>query len=578
MAGAIPAALGRIFISYRREDTAYPAGWLYDRLTDRFAKGQVFKDIDSIKLGDDFVAVITTAVGSCDVLLALIGHEWLTVTDEHGRRRLDDPDDFVRLEIEAALARNVRVIPILVEGARMPRAVELPPSLAGLVRRQALELSPSRFEFDTGRLLKVLDDTLAEAQAQREAQAQHADAGRAAPGVSSVAPSEVSAGQPTAPPPPPRRRVFDQVLLLRRRPLLLGAGTAAVALVVVLLFKLFGGDEPPDRPLSVRGELATAGAVNSYPFPGRQGEQVYLDVQECASDGTLTWTLTAPDKEALFKDESLCIRGSVYDKGLLILPQKGNYQLTVRGDAAGSYRLQLWSVPAAQQFRVEIGDVIKQDRPTKGAGNIESPGAQDQYTFPAGEGQEVYLDVQECASDSSLTWKLLDADEQVVFEEESLCIRGSVYDKGLVTLPQKGDYQLTVQGSGDAAGSYHLKLWSVPTPQEFSLEIGGIVKQDRPTKGAGNIESPGAQDQYTFPARQGQQVNLDVQECASDGTLTWRLLGPDEEAVFEDESFCIRGSLFDKELLTLPQKGDYQLTVQGSGDATGTYRVKMQGR
>jgi len=91
MAGAIPAASGRIFISYRRQDTAYPAGWLYDRLTDRFADGQVFKDIDSIKLGDDFAEVITAAVGSCDVLLALIGNDWLTITDEDGRRRLDDP-------------------------------------------------------------------------------------------------------------------------------------------------------------------------------------------------------------------------------------------------------------------------------------------------------------------------------------------------------------------------------------------------------------------------------------------------------------------------------------------------------
>src|SRR6266508_465733 len=280
MAGPIPAASGRIFISYRREDTAYPAGWLYDRLADRFADGQVFKDVDSIKLGDDFVQVLTAAVGSCDVLLALIGDRWL----------------------------------------------------------------------------KVLDDTLAEAQAQREfdaqaqqeAQAKHAGARRAVRGRSGATPSEVSAaGQPTAPPPPPRRHLFDQVLLLRRRPVLLGAGVAAVALVVVLLLKLFGGGEPPDRPLSVRGELSTAGAVNSYPFTGRQGEQVYLDVQECASDGTLTWTLTtpAPDEEALFKEESLCIRGSLYDKGLLTLPQEGSYKLTVQGygDATGTYRVKLQS-------------------------------------------------------------------------------------------------------------------------------------------------------------------------------------------------------------------------------------------
>ena len=85
VAGPIPAASGRVFISYRREETAYPAGWLFDRLADRYGRGQIFKDIDSIELGDDFVEVITTAVGSCDVLLALIGDQWLTITDEDGR-------------------------------------------------------------------------------------------------------------------------------------------------------------------------------------------------------------------------------------------------------------------------------------------------------------------------------------------------------------------------------------------------------------------------------------------------------------------------------------------------------------
>jgi hypothetical protein len=114
------------------------------------------------------------------VLLALIGDEWLTITDEHGRRRLDNPDDFVRLEIEAALVRKVRVIPILVDGARMPRADELPDSLSKLVRRHALELSPSRFDFDTSRLLRVLDTTLAEVRtAQDEAASMPAPAGKA---------------------------------------------------------------------------------------------------------------------------------------------------------------------------------------------------------------------------------------------------------------------------------------------------------------------------------------------------------------------------------------------------------------
>jgi hypothetical protein len=172
MAESTRAAPGRIFLSYRRQDTSFAAGWLYDRLAERFGDGQVFKDVDSIELGDDFIEAIVTAVDACDVLLALIGDRWLTITGTDGKRRLDDPEDFVRLEIEAAMTRGVRVIPILVAGARMPDAVDLPPSLAMLVRRQALELSPNRFDADLSRLLKVLNSTLAEAQGKEVWQAE----------------------------------------------------------------------------------------------------------------------------------------------------------------------------------------------------------------------------------------------------------------------------------------------------------------------------------------------------------------------------------------------------------------------
>jgi TIR domain-containing protein len=157
MTASIPAASGRIFISYRREETAYPAGWLFDRLAERYGRDQVFKDVDSLELGDDPVDAIVAAVGSCEVLLALIGDRWLTITDQEGRRRLDDPEDFVRLEIEAALRHNVRVIPILLQGARLPQVGELPPSLAALVRLQALEVSP---RFEVAPLLSTLDSQL----------------------------------------------------------------------------------------------------------------------------------------------------------------------------------------------------------------------------------------------------------------------------------------------------------------------------------------------------------------------------------------------------------------------------------
>jgi hypothetical protein len=102
---------GGVFISYRRQETSGMAGRIYDRLVDRFGDDRVFMDVDTIELGDDFVEVITRAVGSCDVLLAVVGPHWLTATDRDGRRRLDDPRDIVRLEIAAALERDIRVIP-----------------------------------------------------------------------------------------------------------------------------------------------------------------------------------------------------------------------------------------------------------------------------------------------------------------------------------------------------------------------------------------------------------------------------------------------------------------------------------
>jgi hypothetical protein len=151
---------GRVFISYRRRETSGLAGRLYDRLAARFGDDQVFMDVDTIALGVDFAEVITQAVSTCEVLLAVIGPGWLTATDEDGRRRLDDPDDIVRLEIAAALERDVRVIPILVEGAAMPRRQELPDDLASLARRNALTLRHESFRSDADRLVQGIEPIL----------------------------------------------------------------------------------------------------------------------------------------------------------------------------------------------------------------------------------------------------------------------------------------------------------------------------------------------------------------------------------------------------------------------------------
>ena len=146
----------RIFISYRRGDSAGHAGRLYDRLVDHFDQQNVFMDVDTIQPGLDFVNVVQEAVGSCDSLIAVIGREWLGASDGSGRRRLENPEDLVRLEIATALARNIRVIPVLVQDAREPLATELPDELKPLSRRNSLELSDTRFRADVERLIEVL--------------------------------------------------------------------------------------------------------------------------------------------------------------------------------------------------------------------------------------------------------------------------------------------------------------------------------------------------------------------------------------------------------------------------------------
>jgi hypothetical protein len=152
---------GGIFVSYRRQETSHLAGRLADRLADRFGEGQVFIDVDTIEPGVDFAEEIDRAVATCKVLLAVIGPAWLTSADERGRRRLDDPDDIVRLEIEAALARGVRVIPILAEGAPMPSREDLPGSLVGLARLNALPIRHESFRSDVGRLVTAIERVLA---------------------------------------------------------------------------------------------------------------------------------------------------------------------------------------------------------------------------------------------------------------------------------------------------------------------------------------------------------------------------------------------------------------------------------
>lgn len=157
--GAVPKrGSARVFISYRRSDSADIAGRIYDRLIGKFGKDPVFKDVDSIPLGLDFKEYLDKKVGECDVMLAVIGDRWLDASNSTGKKRLEDPADFVRIEIESALERGIPVIPLLVRGAEMPSEGALPSNLRKLIYRNGIPIrSDPDFHRDMDRLISALE-------------------------------------------------------------------------------------------------------------------------------------------------------------------------------------------------------------------------------------------------------------------------------------------------------------------------------------------------------------------------------------------------------------------------------------
>lgn len=146
-----------VFISYRRDDAAAYAGRLYDGLRRRYGDDHVFMDVDHIQPGEDFAAVIERSVRAAEVVLVVIGPNWLAATNAAGERRLDDPADFVRLEVKAALDTGRRVIPVLVGNAAMPPSHALPAPLRLLAGVQAVPISNERWDYDAERLSRALD-------------------------------------------------------------------------------------------------------------------------------------------------------------------------------------------------------------------------------------------------------------------------------------------------------------------------------------------------------------------------------------------------------------------------------------
>jgi hypothetical protein len=247
MAGEIQGRA--IFISYRRDDTEGEAGRLFDDLTRAYGDDSVFMDVTGIQPGLDFRKAIDANVGSCGVLLAMIGVTWATVTDTNGNRRLDNANDFVRLEIATALARGTPVIPVLVHGARMPAAEQLPDDLKDLAYRNSVEITHARWNSDVALLTTALKSYV-NVNAAHETDTVHA-----------TVPVQLPAPQPSHAESPTKKS---------KAPLWIGIGAAAAIAVAAILFLTLHSHSTPQpqptiTPATTTTTPATAPATTTTP-------------------------------------------------------------------------------------------------------------------------------------------------------------------------------------------------------------------------------------------------------------------------------------------------------------------------
>jgi hypothetical protein len=149
--------MSKIFISYRRHDSQMAAGRIRDHIGNRFGNEAVFRDVDTLLGGVDFVQAIDEALAACNAFVLVIGPRWLTEVDAKGRRRIDIPEDLARVEVVSALARKIRIIPVLVDGAQVLSSDDLPADLRAIAQRQAVEITDARFQADMEELIRALE-------------------------------------------------------------------------------------------------------------------------------------------------------------------------------------------------------------------------------------------------------------------------------------------------------------------------------------------------------------------------------------------------------------------------------------
>lgn len=264
--------MGRaIFISYRRDDTEGEAGRLFDDLTRAFGDNSVFMDVTGINPGLDFRKAIDDNVAGCGVLLAMIGATWATITGSSGERRLDDPNDFVRLEIASALARDIAVIPVLVHDAKMPHPDQLPDNLKDLAFRNSVEITHARWNSDVQLLIQALGQYVA-ASSKTSSEPVHATVSVQLP----------PANPPEHEPVPPKSKM----------PLIAGIAAAAVLLIAAIAFFALHGANSAAGP-NAGATTPPAMAASSNPASTTANTPVAPPQNSLAG----TWSNSSPEAD-----------------------------------------------------------------------------------------------------------------------------------------------------------------------------------------------------------------------------------------------------------------------------------------
>jgi hypothetical protein len=303
-----------IFISYRRQDAQMAAGRLADCVKEAFGSASIFRDVETIDPGVDFVDALDRALKECVAMLVVIGPQWLGITDKHGRRRLDDTNDWTRIEVATALKRNIRVVPVVLDGTAMPDDTELPDDLKALSRRQALDLSDKRWRADVDRLV----DTLARI-----------------PGLQRVPPGP-DIPEPPKPGPLPEREGTLERATRGVKKTLMWIGGVMVALVVIGVMV----DESTDDPFVPEPVLpVTPAATNPAPAPAPRPVAPIA-----ANDVSGLWHSTTGESYRMAQ------QGAQVQVAILL----GNQQIGQGWGTAGSQGVQLAMQAVMNNIPVEL--------------------------------------------------------------------------------------------------------------------------------------------------------------------------------------------------------------------------------